>query len=201
MTALAVAATHRNLATLVAEGKFRADLLARIAGFQLTLPPLRERREDLGLLTSALLARTAAAAGLPLPADDAIRFDLDAARALFRHRFPLNIRELEKCLGTALVLARAESPGGGPLPVALHHLPDDVQAALNAADTLAPAEDDEEPDAPLNEADSRRKDEIAALLRDHGGNVSAVARALGKARMQVQRWLKRYHLDPESFRR
>ena len=53
---------------------------------------------------------------------------------------------------------------------------------------------------PLTEAELRHKDEICALLREHGGNVSAVARALGKARMQVQRWLKRYQVDSAAFR-
>ena len=43
-------------------------------------------------------------------------------------------------------------------------------------------------------------EKLIALLREHGGNISAVARAMGKARMQIQRWLKRYRLDPETYR-
>src|SRR5262249_41268985 len=52
-----LAATHRNLEALVAENRFRADLLARISGLTLSLPPLRERREDLGLIIGMLLRR------------------------------------------------------------------------------------------------------------------------------------------------
>ncbi|HME92423.1 MAG TPA: helix-turn-helix domain-containing protein, partial [Myxococcaceae bacterium] len=52
----------------------------------------------------------------------------------------------------------------------------------------------------LSEADRQRREEIRALLQQHGGNVTAVAQALGKARTQVQRWIKRYHLDLKDFR-
>ena len=48
---------------------------------------------------------------------------------------------------------------------------------------------------------SARQEQILALLREHQGNIAAVARHMGKARMQVQRWLKRYGIDPERFRR
>src|SRR5690606_9536217 len=54
-----VSATHRDLEALVAQGRFRADLLARVSGFRIDLPPLRERREDLGLLIGALLRKLA----------------------------------------------------------------------------------------------------------------------------------------------
>ena len=50
-------------------------------------------------------------------------------------------------------------------------------------------------------ADARRRDEMLVLLREHAGNVTAVARAMGKARSQVQRWLRRFGIDPLSFRR
>ena len=53
----------------------------------------------------------------------------------------------------------------------------------------------------LSEAEAGRKQELASLLAAHAGNVSAVARAMGKARMQVQRWMKRYGLDPRQFKR
>ena len=52
----------------------------------------------------------------------------------------------------------------------------------------------------LGEEDRKRREELIAQLRTHAGNVTAVARAMGKARTQVQRWLRRYRLDPLSFR-
>jgi DNA-binding NtrC family response regulator len=134
------------------------------------------------------------------------RFALDAARALFLYQWPLNVRELEKSLDTAMVLA-------GTDPIKLTHLPDPLRrVAIRskpppqfdiALEPPVAAEPDDVPppnERPLTEAERRHRDEISALLREHGGNVSAVARALGKARMQVQRWLRRYQLDPASFR-
>jgi len=174
-----VAATQRPLETLVEAGAFRADLYARLAGFQLRLPPVRERTEDLGLLVGALLQRLAPARA------DRIRFSGEAARALLLHDWPLNVRELEQCLAAAIALA-------GDRAIGLEHLPEPVRAGANAAGAAAPGPTDE---------DRRRKDQIVALLREHGGNISAVARATGKARLQIQRWIKRYGLDPETFRR
>jgi transcriptional regulator with GAF, ATPase, and Fis domain len=179
-----IAASHRDLEDLVLGGKFRADLLARVSGIKVVLPPLRERREDLGLLIGALLRRVAP--------DRDIVFEVRAARAIFRYGWPLNIRELEKCLAAAVVLA------GGEL-VEVEHLPPSVATALEArpTDDAAAHEDD---GAPLGPEDEKRKKEIVALLEEHKGNVSAIARVMGKARMQIQRWLKRYRLDPERFR-
>src|SRR5688572_23623203 len=93
-----IAATHHDLNALVAEEAFREDLYARISGVKVTLPPLRERREDLGLLIATLLARTGA------PPEQA-RFEVQAARALFRSHRPRNTRELENALAAAVVHA------------------------------------------------------------------------------------------------
>jgi len=188
-----LAATHRDLEALVKDSQFRADLRARISGLMLTLPPLRERREDLGLLIGLLLRRHFAKRAEP------ITFDSHAARAMLLYGWPLNVRELEKCLATAVVLAR-----GGP--VEAEHFPRPVQAALEApkeeagaASTGDTAQDLEK--GQLSEDDQRRREEILELLRAHGGNITAVARALGKARFQVQRWLKRYRIDSKGFHR
>ncbi|MCA1829779.1 MAG: sigma 54-interacting transcriptional regulator [Myxococcales bacterium] len=167
-----IAATHRDLPVLAKEGKFRADLLARLSGFVARLPPLRERREDLGLLTAAILRKAGFETSL----------SVEAARALFSYAWPGNVRELEKSLQSAAVLSRGET-------IELEHLPDSVYTV------------NEPPDAPLAADEQKRKDELAAMLREHAGNVTQVARALGKARQQVQRWLRRYGLDPLSFRR
>jgi transcriptional regulator with GAF, ATPase, and Fis domain len=189
-----LAATHRDLEALGRDNQFRADLLARISGLTLTLPPLRERREDLGLLIGLLLRRHFASRA------ETIAFDSDAARAMLLYRWPLNIRELEKCLSAAVVLAR-----GGT--VEARHFPPLVQTALQvpkekrAGETSAGDAAPDVEDGKLSEGDQRRREEILELLREHGGNVTAVARALGKARFQVQRWLKRYRIDSKSFRR
>ena len=171
-----IAATHRDLDELIAANQFRADLYARIADFTITLPPLRQRREDLGLLVADLLRRR--------PGGLETTFTVPAARLLLESDWPLNIRELEKSLGAATVLAQ-----GAPIDVT--HLP----ASLKLPPRPRPGE------RPLNPAERQHREELVALLQQHCGNVSAVARSLGKARMQIHRWLKRYALDLESFRR
>jgi transcriptional regulator with AAA-type ATPase domain len=176
-----VAATQRPLPMLVEAGEFRADLYARLSGFQLRLPPLAERREDLGLLVGALLRR------LDAPRADRLRLTHDAARALLAYDWPLNVRELEQCLSAALALA-------GTKPIGLEHLPEPLRAERpNAGAARAKT-------APSDE-ERQRRDQLLALLGEHKGNISAVARAMGKARLQIQRWIKRYGLDPTMFRR
>jgi transcriptional regulator of acetoin/glycerol metabolism len=171
-----VAATHRDLDDMVAEGSFRHDLFARLAGFRVTVPTLAERRTDLGILIGALHGRM-------FPADHP-GFDIDAARLLLRYPWPLNVRELEQALATAQVLAGSEA-------IRAEHLPDTVRTGRP-------------PGAPrpvvLNENDQKVRDQVVAALREHQGNVSAVARALDKDRKQIQRWIKRFGLDPGSYR-
>jgi transcriptional regulator with PAS, ATPase and Fis domain len=171
-----VAATHRDLDDMVAEGSFRHDLFARLAGFRVTVPTLSERRTDLGILIGALHARM-------FPPDHP-GFDIDAARLLLRYPWPLNVRELEQALATAQVLAGTEA-------IRAEHLPDTVRTGRP-------------PGAPrpvvLNENDQKVRDQVVAALREHQGNVSAVARALDKDRKQIQRWIKRFGLDPASYR-
>jgi DNA-binding NtrC family response regulator len=191
-----VAASHRQLDELVQRGRFRADLLARLSGFTITLPPLRERLEDLGLLVGALLQRLAGDRAASLS------FTPAAVRALARHDWPLNVRELEKALSAACVLARDGVIDLGQLPANVQAGPEPTRRRPGSEDPLAEdAADDADSEAPLGPADLARREALIALFREHGGNVSAVARTMGKARMQIQRWMKRYKIEPEDYRR
>jgi len=98
-----LSATHKNLAQLVDEGRFRHDLYYRINVIELRVPPLRERREDLPQLVDAILARLAAAQQRPTP-----HLHEDAQHALTRYNFPGNVRELENILERAFALADDE---------------------------------------------------------------------------------------------
>ena len=109
-----VAATHRNLATMVEQQHFRADLLARLTGFTITLPPLRERRDDLGALVHALVARHS------LDHTTSAELAPAAIRALHTYPWPLNIRELEKAMATAIILSAGRVVEPEHLPKALH---------------------------------------------------------------------------------
>jgi DNA-binding NtrC family response regulator len=174
-----VVATHRDLEAAVERGDFREDLLARIAGLSVRLPPLRDRREDLGILMARLLAKAPSVAFTP-----------KAARALLGHDFPQNVRELERALELSVALS-----GGKPIEIA--HLPEAIRDGQEkSGDLEAPAD----PMPALEPEDEERKKELVALLEKHAGNVAAVARDMGKARMQIHRWLRRYGINPSAFR-
>jgi len=187
-----LAATHSDLEAAIGMHKFRADLFARISGFTVRLPPLRWRREDLGILVASLLRKIAP--------DRAERISLtpEAGRALLRYRWPLNVRELEKCLAAAVVLAGAEPIDLMHLPPAVRRDARDDEPPQGLLAELVPAARVER--SPLAPEDERRREELIALLRQHRGNVAAVARVMGKARMQVHRWVKRYELHLDDFR-
>jgi transcriptional regulator of acetoin/glycerol metabolism len=168
-----VVAAQRDLRSLVSSGRFRADLLARLDAFTVELPPLRERREDFGLLVSALVRKL-------LPDHcDRVRFAPEAARALFRYAWPLNVRELELALATALALR-------GDRPIESAHLPE----AVRRGGATGP-----------HATGGGPREELVALLHQHDGNVAEVARILGKGRMQIHRWARRYAIDLATFRR
>ena len=167
-----VAASHHDLEAGVRDGRFREDLLARLAGFVVDVPPLRDRRQDLGLLIAELLGRVA---------DAPLRLAPDAGFALLRYGWPRNVRQLEQAIGSAAALARSGV-------IELEHLPPVVVEPAPPVDDLSPTE-------------LRRRDELLELLAKHRGNIAAVGRALGVARMQVHRWLERYAIDLAAYRK
>src|SRR5690606_8329289 len=120
--------------------------------------------EDLSLVIATLLERSNAE----------VSFTIDAARFLYEHTWPLNVRELEQTLAAACARAGANQR------VELAHL----QRALSPAPSPLVAE----PGNP----DIRAA--VEAALEQHHGNIAAVARALGKDRTQIRRWMRRYGL-------
>ena len=169
-----VAATHQDLRRRIADGVFRKDLYGRISGFEVTMPALRERREDLGLLIAAILPRVCAQPEL-------VTLHKPAARALFRYPWPLNIRELEQALRAALALC-----DGGQ--VRLEHLPPAI------------SEYKPPPEAPEASPDAALRAQLIARLREARGNIAAVARAMDRAPVQIRRWCRRLRIDLAEFR-
>lgn len=172
-----VAATNKPLEARCLQGEFRADLLARLKGYQHNLPPLRERAEDLGILISDLLRRSNA------PNAQRIRMHVHVVRKLVVHAWPQNIRELDNLLSLALTLADRDV-------IELSHVPDLVTKTGGT-----PLPDNE----PLSNPDELRL-QIIQLLEQHRGNVTLVARALKKSRMQLHRWMQKFGIDPEAYR-
>jgi DNA-binding NtrC family response regulator len=178
-----IAATHRDLSGQVDAGGFRADLYARLAGWVLRIPPLRERRDDILELAHGALDEHRGGK---------LALSCRAAEALLLHDWPFNVRELENAIASAAV--RAEDGA-----IRCQHLPPEIAERVLGRDGARVREarsDDLAARAPVVPTEA----ELRQLLVEHGGNVQHVARALRKDRQQVYRWLKRYEIDVAAIR-
>jgi DNA-binding NtrC family response regulator len=99
-----VVATNRDLRAAVAAGTFREDLYFRLAGFVITIPPLRDRREDIPSLVHEFVKRSAARVK-----KDVQTVSADAMTALINYHWPGNVRELEHAIERAVIVARGPS--------------------------------------------------------------------------------------------
>ncbi len=177
-----IAATARNIEELVGEGKFRSDLYYRVNVIPIRIPPLRERREDVGEIAERILARLAAEAGEP-----ARRVSDGALEILRSWDWPGNVRELHNVLERAVAMARDEVL----LP---EHLPPQLLRASSAPakavvpGSLASAKADAE------------KIAIETALKAARGNKSRAADLLRIHRVKLYEKMKRYGLPPDGFR-
>lgn len=162
-----VSATNRRLLDEVDEKRFRLDLYYRLAGIDVDLPPLRERRDDLPTLAAFLLKRLAGARR-------ACRLDSAAQAMLQAYSFPGNVRELRNLLQRAVLTCR-----DGVIRAADLHLPTVAATVLPGTQPLAEVE----------------RTHIRALLDVHAGHRSRVATALGITERTLYRKLKRYGLS------
>ncbi|MBB6558274.1 transcriptional regulator of acetoin/glycerol metabolism [Acidovorax soli] len=170
-----VCATHRNLRAMMAEGSFRQDLYYRLNGLVVRLPALRER-SDLAAIVQRILQSAADAGTPPLPVAPEVM-------ALFaRCAWPGNLRQLTNVLRTAALMAE------GDTAIRREHLPEDFLEECEAAAAVPAAADAPAPAAQPLQAITAAA--IAQALAAQGGNVSAVARALGVSRNTVYRHLR-----------
>jgi two-component system response regulator AtoC len=166
-----VAATNRVPGAQIQAGVLRADLYYRLAGFTITIPPLRDRREQIAGLATGLLSRHAAARG-------PVTLDPDAVARLVRHDWPGNVRELRNVLDRAVVLADRPQLGVAEIDQALRLEPlvEPRPAPASPAASAAPA-------APAA-ADLERA-RVVALLDECGGNQTLTAERLGMSRRSL----------------
>lgn len=176
-----VCATHRDLRRLQSSGAFREDLFARLNEYQLRLPALRERKEDLFVLCRTFLGRF----GKP-----ELELSFPFMTGLLHYDWPYNVRELEACIKRCVVLCDDAVLGE-------QHLPDYVREAMLEYGTAAPRP---QPTSGMSRGAVPSEQELRDLIAKHRGNLAAVGRELGKARMQIHRWLHRYQIDIEEYR-
>ncbi len=155
-----IAACNRPPAVAVQEGRLRADLYYRLKTFEIEIPPLRERREDLTKLTDTFLRIFARQLGKPEP-----RLDGETLELLRAYSWPGNVRELQNAIEHALVLC------DGPTLLRCH-LPREIQSPDLAPPPVP------RPDSPRSFVDAEREALIDALRRA-GGNKAQAARLLG----------------------
>jgi len=176
-----LSATHKDLGALVEEGQFRQDLYYRLNVIQLTVPPLRERSEDIPMLIEHCLKKLAAASDEP-----AYSLDPEAQDALCRYAFPGNVRELENILERAITLCE-----GSRIDVADLQLPD------NTTDTPQLPDAELEPGAvPLDTyMDKVEKEALLKALEQTRYNKTAAAKLLGITFRALRYRLKKLGLE------
>jgi transcriptional regulator with PAS, ATPase and Fis domain len=160
-----IAATNRDLDEAVARGDFRADLFYRLNVFDIRIPPLRERRDDILPLAAGFLSEFT---------DGTVELTREAAEALRRYDWPGNVRELRNVLERALIMCE------GPFIEAEH-------LSLRARRNLPPSSS--------TDLDTLEKDAIERAMRDTDGNKVRAAKQLGISRMQLYTRLRKFGLQ------
>ena len=195
-----VAATNGDLKQLVREGKFRSDLYYRLNALQISIPPLRERKEDVALLARAFLDKFTATNGKKLRG-----FTDKAKRALLAYPWPGNIRELQNTVERGVILA----PAGTRV---------EVEHLFSSCNSEQPQEFslDTKGGLGIGRGDSVAQlceavfngvmtlDQLEAMLLETAvdkarGNLSSAARMLGLTRPQLAYRLKRRHEDASAL--
>jgi two-component system NtrC family response regulator len=178
-----LAATHRPLTSMVEDSTFRQDLMFRLRVVELALPPLRERRQDISVLSLHFIAELAERHGRSArPLGD------QAKRVLMAYDWPGNVRELRNVLERAVLLSDTET-----IEVS------DLSESLTANEGPLRPVDAAIAEYPYHEARDRaltafERSFLGAALERHGGNVSATARALGLHRQSLQKMMRRLDL-------
>jgi two-component system, NtrC family, response regulator AtoC len=177
-----VAATNKDLAKLVAEGKFRDDLFFRLHVVPLTMPPLRDRKVDIPLLIDSFLKDAALENGKPMRP-----LSPEATHLLLDYDWPGNVRELRTAIEHGVVMATGKE-------ISLRDLPASVK---NGSLTVTPQAPFQTKPAPQQAALNLRESETALILRaleDARGNRSKAATLLGTSRRTLHRRLKELNI-------
>jgi len=176
-----IASTSTNIEELIAKENFRSDLFYRLSSFDIRLPPLRERKKDLPLLTERILDR------LSKQLNHRIDLDPKVVTVLKKYSWPGNIRELET------VISRAAAQAGFSGIVTTEHLPAYIhypQPTIGSPQEMNK----------VNTLSQMERESILLSAEMCGGNVSAMARSLGISRTTMWRKLKRLGISAQDFR-
>jgi transcriptional regulator with PAS, ATPase and Fis domain len=162
-----ISATNQNLTKLVSKGLFREDLYYRINTIQIESPPLRERDQDIELLTEHFLRKFSAKYGKP-----ALRISRKAMDKLNRHHWPGNIRELKHAIENMVIMSESDTIAPEDVNI-FSHMPDE-EPGLNLADV--------------------EKNTIQKALMKYKGSYSTIAAELGISRTTLYHKIRKYGL-------
>jgi len=191
-----VAATNRNLQHEVEEGNFREDLYYRFAVVKVSLPPLRERPEDIPLLVEHFLEEANEMTGR-----DDVEVSYKTMEKLKRHRWPGNVRELKNFVERAVLLTQGDKIETRFLDVE-EPTPSDPEVAKQSASSMADLAINE--NLPFKDAKNRLIEEFertywSELLQRTDGNVSEAARIAGVHRKSVEYILKKHDISRDEL--
>ena len=181
MDARVIAATNRNVTQAVADGVLREDLYYRLKVFQIYLPPLRDRVDDIELLAEHFLDRLSATEG------PRKRLDEEACEVLRRYSWPGNVRELRNVVHSASIMTRSEVIDASALPEEVRRSEPEREFGISKVSVLV--------GLPLAEVERRI---ILATLAHHGDNKARTAEALGISLKTLYTKLHRYQVMPSA---
>jgi transcriptional regulator with GAF, ATPase, and Fis domain len=190
-----IAATHRHLDEMVRDGRFRADLLFRLHVLEVSLPPLRDRLDDVPLLAEHFLDKVAA----ETPGKRPLLLSEAALDSLLAHEWPGNVRELENAIRVAALFSPGPALDAGalPIPSARAHT-----VSVAAAAALVRMRGDGDKRLTYDELraalDERERRYIRAVLDEERGNKARAARRLGVTRYALYRVLRRLGIECEE---
>jgi two-component system, NtrC family, response regulator AtoC len=161
-----VTATNQALMTAIEQGRFRGDLFHRLSQIQISVPPLRERKDDIGALAQHFLARE----------NPTLRLSDDALQRLLEYRWPGNVRELRNVVVRMAILSESEEIGIADLPPEFR-APSSFSLSLQALAGL----------------DQMERSAITKALEESGGNRQVAADKLGISKRTLQRRIKEYN--------
>lgn len=172
-----IAASNKDLRDLVGKGLFREDLYYRLNVVPVTIPPLRERKEDISSIANDFLLKSASISGKPPK-----RFSEAAIKKLEAYTWPGNIRELENIVERCVVITSNEIIGAEDLPAYI------MEPVLSEQSKLFQSKLEEK-------IDGVEKDTIVKVLKECGGNRTKAAQVLGISRRSLHRKLSKYNIE------
>jgi transcriptional regulator with PAS, ATPase and Fis domain len=170
-----ISSSNRDLARLVDSGNFREDLFYRLNVLKISISPLRERREDIPILTDHFVRKIAKMLNKGID-----RVDSNVLQLLYEYHWPGNVRELQNTIERAINLAIGN-----------------IIRMEDFQEDLAKFIDKKTPELPLFDIRALEKEQLVKALKYSQGNIAEIARVLGISRPTVYKKFKKYNINPQ----